>query len=213
MATRHSGSRSLSLALQAMGLRHVFPKARTKVTPTRLTWTGRITPTPLSRSYEVRITYSLGSYPRVFIVDPPLEPNQGGILPHFYREGTVCLHEAHEWTSSLLIVDTIVPWTAEWLVHYELWKVDGHWYGDGGQDNDGISGATPMLLEGDRPEGRADRRRRVREEARHGPGANERIDGLERTTDRAGSPGMRHIRPTVHQNGVAVHAERAITLE
>jgi hypothetical protein len=29
------------------------------------------------------------------------------------------------------IADTIVPWTAEWLVHYEIWLVTGEWYGGG----------------------------------------------------------------------------------
>lgn len=29
------------------------------------------------------------------------------------------------------ISDTIVPGTAEWLVHYEIWLVTGEWYGGG----------------------------------------------------------------------------------
>jgi hypothetical protein len=29
------------------------------------------------------------------------------------------------------IADTIVPWTAEWLVHYEIWLMTGEWYGGG----------------------------------------------------------------------------------
>jgi hypothetical protein len=31
----------------------------------------------------------------------------------------------------LSIADTIVPWTAEWLVHYEIWLMTGEWYGGG----------------------------------------------------------------------------------
>ena len=29
------------------------------------------------------------------------------------------------------IADTIVPWTAEWLVYYEIWLMTGEWYGGG----------------------------------------------------------------------------------
>lgn len=96
-----------------------------------LAWTGILSPTPLSRDYMVRITYSLGEYPRTVVLSPPLLADENGLLPHFYREGSLCLHEVNEWDGSMLIVDTIVPWTAEWLAHYELWKRSGRWYGDG----------------------------------------------------------------------------------
>jgi hypothetical protein len=99
--------------------------------PARLIWTGVLKPTPLSRDYTVRITYALGRYPRVVVLDPPLVPDENGQLPHFYREGALCLHEAHEWRPSMLIVDSTIPWTSEWLAHYELWKWSGHWHGDG----------------------------------------------------------------------------------
>ena len=31
----------------------------------------------------------------------------------------------------MLIADTIVPWTCEWLVHYEIWFATGEWHGGG----------------------------------------------------------------------------------
>ena len=31
----------------------------------------------------------------------------------------------------MLFVDTLVPWTSEWLYHYELWVATRTWYGDG----------------------------------------------------------------------------------
>jgi len=31
----------------------------------------------------------------------------------------------------MAIADTIVPWTADWLAHYEIWLVTGDWYGGG----------------------------------------------------------------------------------
>ena len=123
-------ARSLSLAQQALALRRLFPHAAITISGARLTWEAVITPTPISRDYTVRITYSRGSYPRVVVIDPPLQPDKDGRLPHFYREGSICLHEAGQWDGSMFIADTIIPWASEWLAHYELWKRAGRWHGD-----------------------------------------------------------------------------------
>jgi hypothetical protein len=40
-------------------------------------------------------------------------------------------HKLDEWHPSMLLVETIIPWTTEWLAHYELWKRTHQWYGDG----------------------------------------------------------------------------------
>jgi hypothetical protein len=29
------------------------------------------------------------------------------------------------------IADTIVPWTSEWLMYYEIWLATSDWYGGG----------------------------------------------------------------------------------
>lgn len=31
----------------------------------------------------------------------------------------------------MYVCDTIVPWTAEWLLNYELWLATGEWVGGG----------------------------------------------------------------------------------
>jgi hypothetical protein len=123
------GKRSVSLAQQAFALQRVFPSAVIGLTPTKLRWTGTLTPTPLARVYTVRVEYALRKLPRVLVLDPPLVPDEGS-RPHVYTDGSLCLHEAHEWRPSMLIVDSIVPWTSEWLAHYELWKWSGQWHGD-----------------------------------------------------------------------------------
>jgi hypothetical protein len=90
-----------------------------------------VTPTPLSRTYKILVTYSIREYPRVAVVDPPLQPDPDGHLPHFFcSAGCLCLHEADEWDPSMLIAATIVPWATEWLAHYELWRQAGQWYGN-----------------------------------------------------------------------------------
>jgi hypothetical protein len=29
------------------------------------------------------------------------------------------------------IADTVLPWTTEWLYHYEIWLITGEWTGGG----------------------------------------------------------------------------------
>lgn len=142
------GSRDLSQTQQAFSLRTCFPDARTTVSKDRLVWRGRIQPTAASRVYEVEIVYTGRKYPRVRVLAPTLEPNSEGVLPHYFREGALCLHERHEWHSDMRIVDTIIPWTSEWLAYYELWLATGLWFGDGddaGRELHGVDAVGPPL--------------------------------------------------------------------
>jgi hypothetical protein len=116
---------------QAFALHARFREAKAKVKPTVLVWTGDLQPTPLSRTYRIEITYLAGRVPKVRVIDPPLESRPGETLPHVYAGGTLCLHLDGEWTSDMLIVDTTVPWTSEWLINYEIWKATGEWHGGG----------------------------------------------------------------------------------
>jgi hypothetical protein len=120
----------LSAAQQAFALRAQFPDVRGELKAGRLVWTGELQPTPLSRSYRVQIAYGPRGQPKVRVLEE-LATYEGRSLPHVYSDGTLCLHEWHEWTATMSIADTIVPWTAEWLVHYEIWLVTGEWYGGG----------------------------------------------------------------------------------
>lgn len=131
-------ARSLTLAQQALGLRSIFPDADVKLKPGSLRWTGQLQPTDLSRAYTTRIDYKPGRYPAVRVLAPELKPTETGFLPHTFDDGTLCLHEAGQWNGTMLIVDTIVPWAAEWLLHYEIWLATGEWFGD--RDS---SGALP----------------------------------------------------------------------
>lgn len=120
-----------SLVRQAFALHPRFPEAKTKLTPTRFTWTGRLQPNELSRVYTVRITLFEGRFPRVDVLDPVLEGRPGESIPHLFGDGSLCLHLEDEWVPTMLMVDTTVPWTSEWLINYEIWKATGVWYGGG----------------------------------------------------------------------------------
>lgn len=143
-----------SLARQAFALRARFPDATTKLTSTRLTWTGALQPNELSRVYTVRITVINGGYPKVDVLDPVLEGRPGESIPHRFGDDSLCLHLEDEWDPSRLMVDTTVPWTSEWLLNYEIWKATGVWHGGGewpprrqDQDQDGPAAASRPPLQ------------------------------------------------------------------
>lgn len=120
-----------SLTRQAFALRARFPDATGRLTPGRFVWTGRLQPTPVSRVYTIRIVLSNGRFPCVEVIEPTLETRPGESLPHVFDDGSLCLHLENEWTSAMLMADTTVPWTSEWLINYEIWKATGVWYGGG----------------------------------------------------------------------------------
>lgn len=139
-----------NLVRQAFTLRARFPEATTKLTPTRFTWTGKLQPNQLARAYRVRIVLVDGRYPKIDVLDPVLEGRPGESIPHRFEDNSLCLHLEDEWNTSMLMVDTTVPWTSEWLLNYEIWKATGVWYGGGewpprrrDPDQDGSAAAAP----------------------------------------------------------------------
>jgi hypothetical protein len=120
-----------SLAQQAFALRGSFPAAGVQLSPQELLWRGAITPTALSRDYTVSIAYRLGRFPRVRVVAPGLQCRPDESIPHVFSDGSLCLHLEEEWSASMLIAHTTVPWTSEWLFNYEMWLATGTWHGGG----------------------------------------------------------------------------------
>ena len=125
------GNGTHSLAKQAFALHASFPDAKVKLSPRRLVWQGGITPTALSRTYDVSIDYSPPRYPTIRVLAPALQCRPGESVPHLFSNGSLCLHLDDEWSSRMLIVHTIVPWTSEWLFNYEIWLATGTWNGGG----------------------------------------------------------------------------------
>jgi hypothetical protein len=101
-----------------------------------LTWKCPIAPTPLSRLYAARFEYRQGASPEVFIDDPDLKLlSDGRRLPHVYEQcpTRLCLYlpGSGEWASWKRLDQTIVPWTALWLLYFEEWLVSNEWAGGG----------------------------------------------------------------------------------
>lgn len=130
--------KSLPLIMQAMSIKNMFPDSRvTTYHDYKLIWRHTITPSPLGDFYNVRIIYHVTNAPKIFIVDPmPLSLAKGKTkLPHCYDQKLqrLCLYYPNgvEWNKTMLLSNTVIPWTFEWLYHYEIWLCTGEWTGGG----------------------------------------------------------------------------------
>ena len=123
----------VSLALQGQRLIDVYPDSHVSIHRSLLTWIGHLQPSPLSANYELGLEYHLADRPRVLLINPTLECRNGQRAKHLYPDDSLCLyyHPSREWHGGMVVADTIVPWTAEWLLHYELWLATGVWSGGG----------------------------------------------------------------------------------
>lgn len=92
-----------------------------------------LTPSPLSRTYRVRLRYKLTGSPEVHVLDPPLEKRGSDSPPHRYDGGQLCLYlpKIGEWQKTMMLSQTIIPWASEWLLNYEVWLAIGEWCGGG----------------------------------------------------------------------------------
>jgi hypothetical protein len=122
----------LGVVQQAIGIRRMWPGVAPKVKPTGLVWIGKLKPSAVSPAYTVKVVYRPSEYfPTVHVLDPPLDPRHRDRLPHVYDGDRLCLCEPEQWDQTMSIAETIIPWTAEWLFHYELWKATDRWSGGG----------------------------------------------------------------------------------
>lgn len=112
----------------------------------RLVWSFDATPTPLSRTYRVRIELTEGDVPSVFVDAPDVVLlATGRKLPHVYSEVPVrlCLYhpERREWSPVDRLDLTVVPWIYLWLYYYEEWLVSDDWKGGGEHPDVDVEGA------------------------------------------------------------------------
>lgn len=128
---------TLTLIQQERLIRLRYPKSKTwyrTIEGHKALWIElRLQVAPIYESYLVRICYSLGVRPLVFVIDPkPVEEAQGNLTPHLNYDSTLCLYDPdkEQWNESDPIAYTIIPWTLRWLFHYENWLSTEVWLGD-----------------------------------------------------------------------------------
>lgn len=94
----------------------------------KLTFEGTFTIPYSSIEYDVQISLRLPEAPKVFILNPKIEYSS---KIHVYKDTSLCLYypKDNSWTINSTLAETIIPWTSEWLVFYELYKLKGKWLG------------------------------------------------------------------------------------
>ena len=128
----------LSFLRQEGALKSYFPGSKIdRKQEKEITWIHRVTPSPLSSSYLLKLHHQAGEVPKVYVLDPmPLKLADGKfLLPHVYStpEQRLCLYypKDKEWKPTMFYANSIIPWACEWLLHYEVWLATGEWRGGG----------------------------------------------------------------------------------
>ncbi len=76
--------------------------------------------------YKLRIEFRAGHHPQVFVTSPTILQSPDN---HVYSNGSLCLFYPPDmkWKDSTKIAAYTIPWTIEWIMLYELWKLTGKW--------------------------------------------------------------------------------------
>ena len=121
----------LTLPQQIGRMSRTYPRFRVSVRRNTASWTGQVQPSAASEAFTVKIDYELRRRPKVWVLRPKLRSRGEEGVRHTFADGSVCLHLHEEWTPQMYIAETIIPWLALWLLHYEAWHATGEWFGGG----------------------------------------------------------------------------------
>ncbi|UAL49800.1 hypothetical protein K7887_22810 (plasmid) [Sutcliffiella horikoshii] len=124
----------LALGNQVIAMEKLFPSFEVSWKKNTAIWTGNLTPTEISATYTVQVSYSLAmTQPCVKVQSPQLTKRGEENIPHVYPGLKLCLFRPRkkEWSKNMYIAETIIPWTSLWLYYYELWHATGEWLGGG----------------------------------------------------------------------------------
>ena len=119
--------RATNLTIQDAHVRRRFPTFSYCGKESKGVWRGRLQPRSISPRYRIEVQYDLASIPKVWVLSPQIDKR----VHHLYDDGSLCLYWPKEWKwrKDCLIAETIIPWSALWLYHYELWLDTGRWLG------------------------------------------------------------------------------------
>lgn len=128
----------IPISEQVRLLKQYYPESEIKLNKNKgFTWIHSLQSSPMGNTYKVKIIFVKDAKPEVYVIDPEkLKLADGKLrLPHVYSHETqkLCLYYPidNEWNEGKMIASTIIPWSIEWLYHYELWVITGKWLGGG----------------------------------------------------------------------------------
>ena len=127
----------VSLIQQKIALLSSYKESNCYIDKNILCWSAKLRPTQLSRTYQIRITYKLRESPKVWVIGEELEKLDAPDFPHTFEIDVekkmvrICLCRRFEFSSFNYLANSIVPWSIEWLYHYEMWLATEIWHGGG----------------------------------------------------------------------------------
>lgn len=92
-----------------------------------ITCIGSVQPSEHSITYTYKVRLTIGKKPKVYAVSPKIEYRED---IHMYKhDNSLCLYYPGDfsWTPSSHLYNTIIPWTHEWYLFYELFQIYGVW--------------------------------------------------------------------------------------
>lgn len=105
-----------------------FPFLEISIHNGTLTCKGICQPTVDSIRYEYKVKFTPDQSPKVYVVEPRITYNEE---IHLYKEdNSLCLYYPKDfsYTKRSYLFNTIIPWTHEWFVFYELYHITGKWH-------------------------------------------------------------------------------------
>lgn len=116
----------LAIILEKKLLKKHFPFLKFQVEKGKLICLGYVQPSDYSPIFHYRVEWDPGSSPKVFPINPSIDYDDD---IHMYAEGCLCLYYPKDfiYDSKSHIYDTIIPWTHEWFLFYELYMIKGRW--------------------------------------------------------------------------------------
>jgi hypothetical protein len=88
---------------------------------------GSFTPCEFSKTYIYELKFSPGKPPKVYVIDPKITYHED--IHMYAQDNSLCLYYPGDfsWTDKSHLYNTIIPWTHEWFVFYELYQIYGKW--------------------------------------------------------------------------------------
>lgn len=117
------------LARQKALIEKNYTYLKCKIIQGKLTCKGTLQPNDACKEYTIKLTYEVGTQPKVKILEPQIEYNDE---IHLYKSGNLCLFHSSDlvWNDDkVIIAKTIIPWISEWIIFYEIWQITGKWLG------------------------------------------------------------------------------------
>jgi hypothetical protein len=121
----------IPVAQQLIRMHWEWPGFSPSIRRGEVSWVGKLTPTAMSETYVVRVSYRAPERPIVDVLTPPLRCFPGKRIPHIFPGKKLCLHTNGQWMPNMFIANTIIGWAALWLFFYEAWLITGKWEGGG----------------------------------------------------------------------------------